>query len=99
MGFLLLGGPRETRKSMLESIAFAESLELESVLLTAGIRIYPYTTLAAEAVEKGMIKPGQSLLEPAFYLEAGLQGWLQDTIEKAVAENQGWMIQGETPSA
>ncbi len=90
MGFLLLGGPGETRQSVRESIAFAETLELESVKLTAGIRIYPSTPLAETARQKGFIDPGASLLEPAFYLEPGLDGWLQDTIAEAIARNAGW---------
>ncbi len=90
MGFLLLGGPEESRETVRESIAFAESLELESVKLTAGIRIYPSTPLAETARQKQMIAPDDSLLEPAFYLEPGLEGWLQDTIADAIARNPGW---------
>lgn len=91
MGFLLLGGPGETRQSVRQSIAFAESLELEAVKLTAGIRIYPATPLADIAREKGFIAPDASLLNPVFYLEPGLDGWLQDTIKEAVSRNTGWM--------
>ena len=91
MGFLLLGGPGETRQSVRESMAFAETLELESVKLTAGIRIYPSTPLAETARQQGFIDPAASLLEPAFYLEPGLDGWLQDTIAEAIAENPGWL--------
>ncbi|MGM0452244.1 MAG: B12-binding domain-containing radical SAM protein [Thermodesulfobacteriota bacterium] len=91
MGFLLLGGPGETRETVLESIAFAERLELESVKLTAGIRIYPSTPLAETARQKGVVDPGASLLEPAFYVEPGLEGWLQGTIADAIARNPGWM--------
>ncbi len=92
MGFLLLGGPEETRRSVRKSISFAESLELESVKLTAGIRIYPSTPLAEIARKKGIIARDASLLQPAFYLEPGLEGWLHDTVEEAIAENEGWIV-------
>lgn len=91
MGFLLLGGPEETRQSVIKSISFAESLELETVKLTAGIRIYPSTPLAETARQKGIIDREASLLQPAFYLEPNLEGWLQDTIADAIARNAGWV--------
>jgi len=91
MGFILLGGPCETRQSVLESIRFAESLELETVKLTAGIRIYPSTPLAETARQKAMIAQNDSLLRPTFYLESGLdEAWLQDTVADAVSRNPGW---------
>ncbi|MGC8605735.1 MAG: B12-binding domain-containing radical SAM protein, partial [Desulfomonilaceae bacterium] len=43
MGFLLLGGPGETKETTVESLRFAESLNLEVLKLTVGIRIYPQT--------------------------------------------------------
>ena len=39
MGFLLLGGPGETRQTVMESLRFADSLELEMVKVTVGIRV------------------------------------------------------------
>ena len=41
MGFLMLGGPGETKESVLASLAFADSLELDALKITVGIRIYP----------------------------------------------------------
>ena len=92
MGFLMFGGPGETRQSVRQSIEFAESLELETVKLTAGIRIYPSTPLAETARHKGLIAPDATLLEPVFYLEPGLDGWLQDTLRVAAARNPGWKV-------
>ena len=40
-GFLLLGGPGETRESVEESLQFADSLNLDALKVTAGLRIYP----------------------------------------------------------
>ncbi len=40
MGFLLLGGPGETKASALESLSFADSLHLDMMKVTVGIRIY-----------------------------------------------------------
>ena len=46
MGFLLLGSPGETKESVLASLAFADSLELDALKIATGIRIYPHTALA-----------------------------------------------------
>ncbi len=73
MGFLLLGGPGETQASVEESLAFAASLHLDQLKITAGIRIYPDTPLARSALQEGMITPEDDLLLPRFYLTPGLE--------------------------
>ncbi len=73
MGFLLLGGPGETQESIEESLAFAASLGLDGLKVTAGIRIYPRTALARTAVREGMVSAEDDLLFPRFYLTAGLK--------------------------
>jgi hypothetical protein len=75
-GFLLLGGPGETRESVEESLAFADSLRLGSLKTTVGIRIYPGTPLARMALWEGVITPEDDLLWPRFYLAPGLGEWL-----------------------
>ncbi|MBW2689493.1 MAG: radical SAM protein, partial [Deltaproteobacteria bacterium] len=82
MGFLLLGGPGETMESVEESLAFAESLKLETLRLTAGIRIYPDTQLAETAKKKGYIAPQSNLLYPQFFLSQGLEDWLPERLKE-----------------
>jgi radical SAM superfamily enzyme YgiQ (UPF0313 family) len=79
-GFLLLGGPHETAETVHESLAFADSLELDSLKVTMGIRIYPETELAAMAVANGIISPEDDLLQPTFYLTPRLKDWLPDSV-------------------
>lgn len=76
MGFLLLGGPGETRESVAESLKFADSLNVDMLKLTTGIRIYPGTALEKVALAEGVIAAGDDLLWPRFYLAKGLDGWL-----------------------
>jgi radical SAM superfamily enzyme YgiQ (UPF0313 family) len=90
MGFLLLGGPGETKQTVEESLAFADSLDLESMKITVGIRIYPYTTLATIAAAEGVIAPDNDLLLPTFYLAKGLDGWLQETVSAWMAKRPHW---------
>lgn len=91
MGFLLLGGPGETRETVEESLAFADSLGLEAMRVTTGIRIYPHTPLAKTARERGVLKRGEDLLFPRFYLEKEIDGWLQQTVKHWTATRPHWI--------
>ena len=77
MGFLLLGGPGETRESVDESLAFARSLDLEMLKVSVGIRLYPHTPLARLAVEEGVVSPEDDLLMPRFYIRPGLEDYIR----------------------
>jgi radical SAM superfamily enzyme YgiQ (UPF0313 family) len=92
MGFLMLGGPGETRRSVEKSLAFVHDLNLKALKITVGVRIYPYTALAKIAVEEGLIAPDDDLLFPRFYLERGLEDWLGKTVEERIKENTAWMM-------
>jgi len=92
MGFLLLGSPGETRKSVEESLTFADSLKLNSLKITAGVRIYPHTVLAKKAMEEGVIASQDELLFPRFYLARDLEDWLPDTLKDLVITRPHWMI-------
>jgi radical SAM superfamily enzyme YgiQ (UPF0313 family) len=90
-GFLLLGGPGETMESAEESLAFADSLALEALKVTVGIRIYPGTALAETALQEGMISRDDDLLFPRFYLAARLGKQLFQLVSDWVATRPGWI--------
>jgi len=92
MGFLLLGGPGETRETVEESLTFADTLHLEAIKITTGIRIYPETPLARIALQEGMITEKTNLLLPTFYLARGLEDWLLPTVQQWIAERPNWMM-------
>ena len=92
MGFLLLGSPGETRESVEESLAFADSLKLETMKITLGVRIYPHTALAKKAVDEGVISSQDDLFFPRFYLAKGLEDWLPTTLKKWTTIRPHWMI-------
>lgn len=85
IGFLLLGGPGETRETVEESLAFASSLHLDTLRITVGIRIYPATPLARRAIEEGIVRPDNDLLLPTFYLAPGLEPWIHERIRSLAA--------------
>jgi radical SAM superfamily enzyme YgiQ (UPF0313 family) len=91
LGFLMLGGPGETRESVLESLTFADTLPVDQLKVTSGIRIYPYTALARTAIDDGMISPADDLLLPKFYLVRGIEEWLSETVKGWMADRPHWM--------
>ncbi|MBU0574979.1 MAG: radical SAM protein [Proteobacteria bacterium] len=90
-GFLMLGGPGETQESVLESLTFADSLPLDELKITSGIRIYPQTALARVAIDAGMISPDDDLLLPKFYLVRELEEWLLETVKTWMADRPHWI--------
>ncbi len=90
MGFLLLGGPGETRETVEESLAFADSLELDSLRISIGIRVYPNTDIARAAIAEGLIASEQDLLMPRFYLAHGLEDWIYDAVARRLADHPAW---------
>jgi radical SAM superfamily enzyme YgiQ (UPF0313 family) len=90
-GFLLLGGPGETRESVEESLGFADSLNLNALKVTVGLRIYPETPLAATALAEGVIGPDDDLLWPRFYLAPGLRDWLRERVSGYRAA-RAWVV-------
>ncbi len=92
MGFLLLGGPGETKATVRESLDFAEGLDLDGLKLTVGIRIYPGTILARQAMRAGRLAADDSLLLPTFYLEPGLSPWLEEYTEAWATERSELVV-------
>ena len=79
-GFLLLGGPGETRASVTTSLDFAQSLGLDLLKVTVGVRIYPGTELARAAQDERVIAADDDLLRPRFYMTPDLEGWIRDEL-------------------
>lgn len=92
MGFLLLGSPGETRQSVEEGLVFADSLKLDALKITAGIRIYPRTSLAEKAIEEGVISSQDDLLLPRFYMAKDLSDWLRESLKNWATTRPHWTI-------
>ncbi|MDY7031656.1 MAG: radical SAM protein [Thermodesulfobacteriota bacterium] len=90
MGFLLLGGPGENKKTVQESLEFADSLDLESMKVTAGIRIYPNTSLSQQARKEGLILSNDNLLLPTFYVSKDLRSCLQEMVSEWLQDRSNW---------
>ena len=95
MGFLLLGGPGETKESVEESLFFADSLKLDTLKISVGIRIYPRTPLARRAIRDGIISSHDDLLVPRFYLARGLESWLFEIVRDWAKTRPHWILPGQ----
>ncbi len=84
-------GPGENKTTVLESLSFADSLDLEAVRITMGIRIYPDTGLARIAINEGVIEPDDDLLFPRFYMVPGLDDWLRHTVQSWMDTRPNWI--------
>lgn len=92
IGFLLLGGPGETRETVKKSLAFADRLGMDNMKITVGIRIYPETDLAKAAVADCLVSPDDDLLFPKFYMVPGLEKWVRETVRKWMADRPQWAL-------
>ena len=91
MGFLLLGGPGETKDTAEASLDFAESLELDTLRISVGVRIYPHTDLSRTAMEEGLISSEEDLLFPRFYMAKGLEDRLDAEVNRRMASRPNWI--------
>ena len=100
MWFFLFGGPGETEGTIRETFDFIdrEVSRDDMVHVSAGIRIYPGTRLHRLAVEEGVLRPTESLLEPPrFYVSPALgAGRLVEALVAACAARPNCVPSWET---
>jgi len=92
MGFLLFGSPGENKETARESLEFADSLDLEAMKITIGIRIYPHTSLQQTAIKEGLVTADDNLLIPKFFIAKGLEGWLRETVKVWMETRPNWVM-------
>ena len=86
--FFLLGGPGETRKTVEETVSFAETHLNSKKFLTifmTGIRLLPGTGLTEKAVAEKRLSAANNLCEPTFYFSREVnESWVLRRINKAI---------------
>ncbi|MCX5694852.1 MAG: lipid biosynthesis B12-binding/radical SAM protein [Candidatus Omnitrophica bacterium] len=82
--YFMFGCPGETQDTVIEGINNIKNLPKTASFIFMGIRILPGTPLEKLAVKEGMVKPGQNLLEPVYYVAPGIdRKWLEVTLTEA----------------
>ena len=64
---LLLGGVGENKRTLLETLEKADTLEHTALFFFCGMRIYPGTELYRISLKDGQVDPECSILDPVFY--------------------------------
>jgi lipid biosynthesis B12-binding/radical SAM protein len=65
--FIMFGGPDEDEDTLQQGLRNIDKLEKSVVFAFVGIRILPGTAIFDRAIQDGLIKVNQSLLQPVFY--------------------------------
>jgi radical SAM superfamily enzyme YgiQ (UPF0313 family) len=91
--FMIIGGYGETEASINESFENSKRIENTVFFPFIGMRIYPGTVLHRKAIEEGLVRADESLLEPVYYIADGID---YDTL-KARADQSGrrWVFPDE----
>jgi radical SAM superfamily enzyme YgiQ (UPF0313 family) len=91
----MLGGPFETKETVLETLHFAEQFIRpgDVAFFNIGIRIYPGTELEHIARGEGVLSvSSEEMLEPVFYISPALdQDWLIDTMQRILATHMNYI--------
>ena len=91
--YLLLGGPGETRDTLLQTLQNAEGLERTVIFFFCGIRIYPHTRLYDIALQEGQISESDDLLQPVFYQSRHITSdEIYRTVEEHARGRENWFI-------
>lgn len=92
--YILLGGPGETRETVLESFRLMDELAPTAVIAMTGIRIYPGTGLYQTALKEGVITGDTNLLQPTFYLSPAVRDQLADLVTVEAMQRKNWIVPG-----
>jgi radical SAM superfamily enzyme YgiQ (UPF0313 family) len=94
----LLGGPGETRKTVQETLRFAERAvrPKDVAFFNIGIRIYPATELEVIARREGtLVLPAHEMLRPVFYMSPGLDpSWVAEEVGRTMASHMNFIGSG-----
>ncbi len=93
MGFLLLGGPGETRQSVEESLAFADALGSGGRQTHGGgAHLPPHGIGPDRSAGRRHRKQIPICSTPVFTLRRDLEAWLRKTVRIWLAERPHWLL-------
>jgi hypothetical protein len=89
---VLFGGPGEDRETVEETVDFVRERTPLMLDFGVGIRLMPHTQLADIAVREGVIAADDALMEPRFYLNPPLAGWIEGYLTELCSHRSGWTV-------
>lgn len=88
---LLLGSPRETKKSIMHTIELMKRAGPDRVGIALGVRVYPGTELANLVMQKELRKGlvgGNDLLEPIFFIEPKIAPFAFELLDELIGDDR-----------
>ena len=100
---LLLGGPGETRETIQETMELMKKVSPDRVGISLGVRLYRGTALARRVIREegfgvanknlhGVVRGNEEMLQPIFYLPAGLGEDVEEFIERQIAGDPRFLL-------
>ena len=94
----MLGGPNETRETVMETVRFAEKFirPQDVAFFGIGVRIYPGTKLESTAKDQGVLSLSPvEMLEPVFYISPTVDyKWMLETVQASMAGHMNFISSG-----
>ncbi|MDR0845653.1 MAG: radical SAM protein, partial [Tannerella sp.] len=88
--FLILGGYGETDESLDETFERSKELGLTIYFPYIGMRVYPETQLCEIALEEGIIRSPNELINPVYYVSKQITA--ETIVSRAKATGQQWVF-------
>lgn len=93
--YLILGCPGETEETMEEAFSFMDEINPRAVIVMTGIRIYPNTALEKISLAEGIIKKGEDILSPRFYISPLIEeARLLSIVKNHALSQPNWIVPG-----
>lgn len=93
--YLILGGPGETEKTLKGAFAFMDEINPRAVIAMTGVRIYPNTMLEKMSIAQGVIKKGEDILQPRFYISPDIgEERLLSMVKEHALSQPNWIVPG-----
>ena len=86
------GEPGETRETVEEKLEFLRSIKPAMANLRVGVPVQPNTSLAATALEEGLIADQSDLIKPTFYMAEPVKDWIVDYLKEQTSKNPRWNL-------
>lgn len=93
--YLMLGGPGETEETLKETFTFMDEINPRAVIAMTGVRIYPNTGLEKMSIAQGIIKNGEDILKPRFYISPAIdEERLLSRVKDHALSRPNWIVPG-----
>jgi radical SAM superfamily enzyme YgiQ (UPF0313 family) len=90
--WFLIGAPGENRETVEETVRFLKERNPFMAGFQVGVRLMPHTALFDIAVQEGVIRVDDPLMEPQFYLSPEVRDWVGGYLNEVCSDNPRWTV-------